>query len=84
MRESILKDAARTGERVVEQFAASREALTGVWDDTRHFVKRTHRSVRDFLGDASYNIKRSPLRSIGLAFGAGAIVGLLISRTGRR
>ncbi len=84
MRESILKDAARTGERVAEQFAASKEVVTGAWDDTRHFLKRTQRSARDLLGDATHNIKRSPMRSLALAFGAGAVVGVLISRTARR
>jgi ElaB/YqjD/DUF883 family membrane-anchored ribosome-binding protein len=84
MQQRILKDAVKTGERVVEQFAASKEAVTGAWDDTKHFVKRTNRSLQDLLGDAKYNIKRAPLRSVGIAFGAGAVVGVLISRSVKR
>jgi ElaB/YqjD/DUF883 family membrane-anchored ribosome-binding protein len=84
MKQSVLKDAVKTGERVVERFAASKDAVSDILDDTRHFVTRTRRTLRDLIGDAKYNIKRFPLRSIGLAFGAGAIVGVLISRNGRR
>jgi ElaB/YqjD/DUF883 family membrane-anchored ribosome-binding protein len=81
----VLKEAAKTGERVVDRLAASKEAVADAFEDTRHFVIRTRRTVRDLLGDAKYNIKRFPLRSVGIAFGAGAIVGVLISRSaGRR
>lgn len=80
----VLKDAAKTGERVVQRLAASREAVADVYEDTRHFVIGTRRSIRDLLGDAKYNIKRFPFRSVGVAFGAGAIVGILISRGVRR
>jgi ElaB/YqjD/DUF883 family membrane-anchored ribosome-binding protein len=40
--------------------------------------------VEDLLGDAQHNIKRFPFRSVAVAFGAGAVIGLLISRSGRR
>ena len=80
----VLRDAAKTGERVVERFTASKEAVADVWDDTRHFVTRTRRTLEDLLGDAKYNIKRFPLRSVGVAFGAGAVIGVLIARNGRR
>jgi ElaB/YqjD/DUF883 family membrane-anchored ribosome-binding protein len=81
----VLKEAAKTSEKVVERIAASKEAVAEAFEDTRHFVIRTRRTVRDLLGDAKYNIKRFPLRAVGLAFGAGAIVGVLISRSaGRR
>jgi ElaB/YqjD/DUF883 family membrane-anchored ribosome-binding protein len=83
MKSNVLKDAAKTSERVVERFAASKEAVSDAWDDTRHFVTRTRRTMRDLLGDAKYNIKRFPLRSVALAFGAGAVVGILISRNGK-
>ena len=84
MQQRILKEAVKTGERVAEQFTASKEAVTGAWDDTKHFVKRTNRSIEDFLGDAKYNIKRAPLRSVGIAFGAGVVVGVLIARSVKR
>jgi hypothetical protein len=83
MQQRILKDAVKTGERVVEQFAASKDAVTGAWDDARHFVKRTNRSLQDLLGDAKYNIKRAPLQSMAIAFGAGAVIGVLVSRVKR-
>jgi ElaB/YqjD/DUF883 family membrane-anchored ribosome-binding protein len=81
----VLKEAARTGERVAERITASKEAVADAFEDTRHFVIQTRRTVRDLLGDAKYNIKRFPFRSVGLAFGAGAVIGVLISRSaGRR
>ncbi len=83
MKQNVLKDAARTGERVLEGFTASKEAVSDAWDDTWQFVDRTRRTVRDLLGDAKYNIKRFPFRSVALAFGAGAVIGILISRNGR-
>ncbi len=82
MNSNVLKDASKTGERV-ERFSASKEAVSDAWADTRQFVNRTRRTVRDLLGDAKYNIKRFPLRSVALAFGAGAVIGILISRNGR-
>ena len=84
MKQNVLRDAAKTGERVVERFAASKEAVSDAWKDTRLFVTRTRRTLRDLVGDAKYNIKRFPLRSVGLAFGAGAVIGVLIARNGRR
>ena len=84
MKLRVLKDAAKTGERVVERFAASKEAVSDAFEDTRHFVNLTRRTMRDLLGDAKYNIKRFPLRSVGLAFGAGAVIGVLIARNGKR
>jgi ElaB/YqjD/DUF883 family membrane-anchored ribosome-binding protein len=83
MKSNVLRDAAKTGERVVERFTASKEAVSDAWDDTRQFATRTRRTVRDLLGDAKYNIKRFPFRSVALAFSAGAVIGILISRTGR-
>jgi ElaB/YqjD/DUF883 family membrane-anchored ribosome-binding protein len=80
MKANVLKDAAKTGERVVERFTASKEAVSDAWDDTRHFVHRTRRTIRDLLGEAKYHIKRFPIRSVALAFGAGAVIGILISR----
>jgi len=84
MRENVLRDAAKTGERVIERVVASREAVSDAWEDTMHFVKRTQRTVEDLLGVAQHNIKRFPFRSVAVAFGAGAVIGLLISRSGRR
>ncbi|HEV8042140.1 MAG TPA: hypothetical protein VGP62_24895 [Bryobacteraceae bacterium] len=83
MRPNLLKDAAKTGERVVERFSASKEAVSDAWDDTRHFLNHTRRTVRSLIGDAKYNVKRFPLRSVALAFGAGAVIGILISRNGK-
>ena len=84
MKDSLLKDAAKTGERVAEGFAASKEAVADAWDDTKHFVRHTRHAVDDLVSDAKHNIKRLPLQSVAVAFVAGALFGLLISRAGRR
>ena len=83
MKQNVLRDAPKTGERMAERLTASKEAVSDAWDDTRQFVNRTRRTVRDLLGDAKYNIKRFPFRSVALAFGAGAVIGILISRNGK-
>lgn len=81
---AIKKDAVKTGERVVDQFATSKEAVMDAWDDAKHFVERSGRNLRELVGDAKYNIKHYPIRSVAVAFGAGILLGAVISRNGRR
>ncbi len=82
------KSAAAAGERVMERFAASKEAVTEAIEDgtktVRQLAKRTQDGLEDFLDDAKHSIKRFPLRSVAVAFGVGAVFGLLIARAGRR
>lgn len=84
MKENVLRTATIAGERVVQGFTASKEAVVDALEDGKKLVKRTQRTAEDLLDEASHNIRRFPFASVAIAFGAGTIVGLLIARQGRR
>ena len=88
MGDTMLKEAARAGERLAQGIAASREAVSTALDESttavKQFAKRTRNTVDDLVYDTSRNIKRYPFRSMAIALGVGALVGVLISRNGRR
>jgi ElaB/YqjD/DUF883 family membrane-anchored ribosome-binding protein len=85
---NVLKEATKAGGRVVQSFAASKEAVVSAIEDGRTVVKqltkRTRRTVNDLLDDTVHNIKRYPLGSMMIALGVGALVGVVIGRNGKR
>jgi ElaB/YqjD/DUF883 family membrane-anchored ribosome-binding protein len=88
MGETMLKDAARAGGRLVHGIATSRDAVVSALDDGRTAVKqlakRTRNTMDDMVEDATHNIRRYPFCSVAIALGVGTLVGVLISRNGRR
>ena len=88
MKENVLRDATRTGERVVERLAASKEAVSDALEDGRsavkHLLKRTRNTAEDLMDDATHNIKRFPIGSVAMAFGVGAMLGMAFGRFARR
>ena len=88
MKETVLKTAANAGEKVVQGFAVSKDSVAEVVGDgtrsVKHFLKRTRYTAEDLLDEAAHNIKRFPLGSVMVAFGAGALLGLVVSYTGRK
>ena len=88
MNDSMVKDVSQASERMLDRFAASREAVSEALEEgkaaAKHLAKRTRRAVTDFVGDAEHRIKRFPIRSVAVAFGAGAVLGMLVMRNGRR
>ncbi|HYL76101.1 MAG TPA: hypothetical protein VEU96_17960 [Bryobacteraceae bacterium] len=84
MKENVLRTATIAGERVVQGFNASKEAVVDALEDGKKLVKRTQRTAEDLLDDASHNIRRFPFSSVAIAFGAGTMVGILVARNGRR
>jgi len=85
---NVLKEATKAGGRVVQSFAASKEAVASAIEDGRTVVKqltkRTRRTVNDLLDDTVHQIKRYPLGSMMVALGVGALVGVVIARNGKR
>jgi ElaB/YqjD/DUF883 family membrane-anchored ribosome-binding protein len=85
---NVLKSATDTGVRVMQGFASSKEAVAEALQDgqktVKRFIKRTRNTTEDLLDDAAQSIKRFPIGSVAVAFGVGAVLGVLISRTGRR
>ena len=89
MKISTVSQAAKAGQRAIHDFKASTDTLSDTWEDGRaaaeRFIDETRDRVEDFVHQATRRVKRNPLASIALAFGVGALVGVvLFSRNGRR
>jgi ElaB/YqjD/DUF883 family membrane-anchored ribosome-binding protein len=50
----------------------------------RHSLRRGYYAAADAADEAIHTMKRNPLRSAGLAFGAGLALGWLTSRNGKK
>jgi ElaB/YqjD/DUF883 family membrane-anchored ribosome-binding protein len=65
-----------------------KEAVSGVLeeklDDARVAARRARYAAEDNVDDAVKHIRRNPLRSVLVAFGFGALVGILVSRMSNR
>jgi ElaB/YqjD/DUF883 family membrane-anchored ribosome-binding protein len=87
MRANALKNTINSGTKVVESIAASKDAVSEVFEEGKEtvnkFLKETRHAAEDLLDEATHNIKRFPIGSVVMAFSVGALFGLLISRTGR-
>jgi len=88
MNARAFKNATDAGERLVGRLSESKENMADAWEDgtqaVKQFIKRTRGNVEDLLDDATRNIKRNPLGSVTMAFGAGLLLGFVVSRSGRR
>ena len=84
----------RVGDAMRDAAHLSREAqtlktlATDAIEDGLHTVRRTVKKARqralDTRDDVGYRIKRQPLGAVAVAFGAGALFGLLFGMTCRR
>ena len=87
MRNNALRDTINSGAKVVQGFAASKEAVSDAInegkDTVTHFIKETRHAAEDWMDEATHNIKRFPIGSVVMAFSVGALLGVLISRTSR-
>ena len=78
--------------RVLQRLAESKEALAEALDEKRRIVnrawKRSREAAEDLVHEAGRGIRRSPFRSMAIALGAGTLagtlIGVLVSRNGRR
>jgi len=89
MRTATLNNARKSGQRTIEDWKASGEALSEAWDDGRatveRFVGQTKDRMEDLVYQATRKVKRNPMAALAVAFGAGALVGAIIfTRSGRR
>lgn len=61
------------------------EAVEDGLDATRRTIKRSRRAAGDLVDETAHHIKRDPLRSVAITFGAGlglgALIGWLSART---
>jgi ElaB/YqjD/DUF883 family membrane-anchored ribosome-binding protein len=88
MRNNALRDTINSGAKVVESIAASKEAVSEVFEEGKDtvtkFVKDARHTAEDWMDEATHNIKRFPIGSVVMAFSVGALFGVLIARNGRR
>jgi len=80
-----VKEAAQRIERGVNDAkAAVAEKLDDGVVAARRLLKRSRHAVENRLEEAEHTIKRHPFRSLAMGFAAGAVLGLLLPRPGRR
>ena len=88
MKISTVSEAAKAGQRAIHDLKLSRDTVSETWEDGRAAAERlideTRDRVEDFVYQATRKIKRSPLAAVALAFGVGAMLGVVLSRNGRR
>jgi len=88
MKISTVSEAAKAGQRAIHDLKISRDAVSETWEDSRaaaeRFIDETRDRAEDFVYQATRKIKRSPLAAVSLAFGVGALLGVVLSRNGRR
>jgi len=73
-----IEDAVKRAER---SFNASKAALTDTLEDGRiaaeRLLKRGRAAAEDYLDEATYQVKHNPKAVVALAFGVGALVGVI-------
>jgi ElaB/YqjD/DUF883 family membrane-anchored ribosome-binding protein len=88
MKTSTVSEAAKVGQRAIHDLKTSTDALSETWEDGRaaaeRFIDQTRDRVEDFVYQATRRVKRNPLAAVALAFGVGALLGVVLSRNGRR
>jgi ElaB/YqjD/DUF883 family membrane-anchored ribosome-binding protein len=57
---------------------------THLADEARDAINRGIANAEDFRDTAVYRVKRNPLKAVGLAFGAGLLLGAVFGALGRR
>jgi ElaB/YqjD/DUF883 family membrane-anchored ribosome-binding protein len=64
--------------------AAVSETLDDGVTAAQRLLKRSRYTVEDGLEEAAHNIKQHPFSSLAIGFAAGAALGLLVPRFGRK
>jgi hypothetical protein len=75
-------------ERIEKRANKAKDAFCAKVEDGKiaaeRFVKRGRYSLEDGFDEAIHNVKREPVKFLAIAFVAGAFLGLVIPRIGRR
>jgi ElaB/YqjD/DUF883 family membrane-anchored ribosome-binding protein len=80
-----VKEAAQRVEKGVNDVkAAVSERLDDGVAAARRSLKRSRYAVEDGLEEAGHNIKQHPFSSLAIGFAAGAALGLLVPRFGKK
>ena len=60
------------------------EAIEDTKRETRRALKRSYNAAEDLVDETAYRVKHHPLRSVAIAFGAGALVGVIVTGIGKK
>ena len=66
------------GKQAVRMKATIAEAIADRANTARRAVKHGYRATENFVDDTAHQIKRNPLRALGLSFVVGAAAGWLL------
>ena len=83
-RAGIAKEVKEAAQRIERGVNDAKAAVTDKLDDARRLLKRSRYVIEDRLDEASHVIKQHPFRVLATGFAAGAVLGLLLPRPGRR
>ncbi|MBZ5678115.1 MAG: hypothetical protein LAP61_28040 [Acidobacteriia bacterium] len=82
------KEVKEAAHRVEKGVNDAKAAITEKVDDgvaaARRSLKRSRYAVEDGLEEAAHNIRQHPFGAVAIGFAAGAALGLLIPRFGRK
>ena len=60
------------------------DALEDTRRETRRALKRGYNAAEDLVDETAYRVKHHPLRSVAIAFGAGAVLGVIVTGIGKK
>ena len=87
MKENLLKKAHFAEQQIAgvgREASRLKEAVTDVVEETildaKRAARRSYRAAEDIVDEAAHTVKRHPWRAVALAFGLGALIGLVIPR----
>ena len=84
----IRKEIKEAAQRVEKDVNNAKAAVSEKLDDgvaaARRSLKRSRYAVEDGLEEAAHNIKQHPFSSLAIGFAAGAALGLLVPRFGKK
>jgi ElaB/YqjD/DUF883 family membrane-anchored ribosome-binding protein len=82
--EALLKaTASQAGEKVQEARAKAEESLSGARERLAEAQTGALRQARELISDGEEYVRKNPWQAVGIAAGAGLLVGLLISLSRR-
>jgi|GEM_PF-2708166 len=84
----IGKEIREAAQRVEKGVNDAKAAVSEKLDDgvaaARRLLKRSRYTVEDGIEEAAHNIKQHPFGTLAIGFAAGALMGLLVPRFGRK
>ncbi len=60
------------------------DAIEDTKRETRRVFKRGYNAAEDFVDETAYRVKHHPLRSVAIAFGAGTLLGVIVTSIGKK